>query len=1251
MNKFAVVLVLCTSALAHTIADPSPFHLSPGDFFTIPVAGAAFSGTAGIQVRFTPVGGGAPTSQAPENVVANTSVGVRVPAGLAAGQYDLNVSISGVNSDSPDKRVWVRVRTFRFVGKSITYLPNMPPDSTGADYKDVNFGDLNNDGFLDLFSANSLTGNDIDRLHINQRGKIPAARDCPQEFCDATATKFENSVTGIPSANRTYDADWVDVDLDGDLDLVRVDRLADAPLRLFINDGTGRLVDRSVTRAGIGPALLPSFANVFGAMGGGQIATADQGDADGDGRPDLLLCNWSPNSARTVLLLNRIATTGAFVIANTACSGSSGDAFCQTDGMTNRGCGFGNFNNDNRRDIILADLEESGEDKVLINTGNNGSGVPQFNVEANWIRGAAPGFGPQTAAKAGNVMVADLDGDGDDDVAISSPWNPVPQGRILWNDAGTRLVELASTRYVIPNGSYKVTFSDLDRDGDLDIFFNPYSGGISEAVLINKGGRNADMKFEAIAPGNIWYAESPGGAIVSAPPSFLDFSLTMSPGDFDLDGDIDVSTGGFSKVRVWRNDLFDQPGEDRDWIFALDRTRSMVSGGVDFFEPAKNVLKTFLGQRRPGDLAGLVAFDYTGPDPGNPNAADNVNKAQIIAPVGSRTFAQLQSDVTGLALGSCSGNCTAIGWAIKTANDVAAGAPDTRREKVIVLATDGGQNQGPHPDTIIPTLPSNVRLYTIALGSNTDDRMLSALATNGGKFYFAGRSSDYASVQSALRDIDEDVESDSTGKQVLYPFAGLVWSSAFKDVLAKSSLLRAARLPITPLAVAAVAQPVDHFFVDPSDRQARFSLSWRGANRENRMTLIDPKGRTYPITGDPRVRETRTPQFHIIEVADPLSGLWTVRHNVTSASAPAKLTGIASSDLRLGAAFDFPLYYVGEALTLRASLTEAVPGTRVELKLRTPGLVDQTFAGRVNGTNLEITIPSLGEPGTYRVEIIAVGPPNRPFVRTWHSALHVATPTPNEPDLRKADLRIDRNRLTAGSSDAATATLRLVRRDGTPVAGAKVSFVVDGGRLTDTVEDLGAGQYRQRFTAGDLAGKGVVRARIDLTRLPNRAEFTVEPAGVDKGKSTFDLVVGIQKLCTNQRGQFLLRVIPVDGFENELSGADVRIDKVSGPYLQWAGPVRKDTTTGIYERPFWGPAKAGVFEFRARVNGVELTKRISMDVFAWDSAEGRSLGCVAIAGNPPFDWRHYWWIWLLLLLLLLLFFVWWRKHHPMPGVA
>lgn len=1223
-----VVVLACpaTAGAAHTLGDPEPFHLSPGDYFKVPVTGATFSDVSDVIVRLTPFGGGASTDITPVDVEADTAVGARIPTGLAVEQYTVKVLVLGVANDPTDPDLWVRVRPFRFIAKPTSYAPY--PSS--GDYKDTDFGDVDNDGFLDIFQSNSLGSSAIDVLLINQLGLTPHAVD----FVDETATLFENTVTDLGSNDRTYDADLIDLDLDGDVDIVRIDQSNSVGIRILLNDGTGNFTDRTIDRPGIGSAILPPPGDINDVLGfsGNGVAEVDSGDVDGDGRPDLLLCNWS--TTRNVLLLNRLNTTGRFEIANTDCGGADEDAFCLVNGMTNRGGAFGDFNNDGRLDIILPTLGDTDKTYVLINTGNNASGVPQFTVESDWVTGSAPSFGPQTIADNGDLKVADLDGDGDDDVAMGSPYTT--NGRILWNDNGTRLVELSTSQYPIPARAYDVAFGDLDRDGDIDIIFAHFGGGGQEMVLINRGGTDANMLFDPVTAADLWYRETAFGDEPYTPT----FQLSASVGDYDLDGDLDLVTGGFSEVRVWKNDLFDQPGEDRDWVFVLDRTGSMISGGKDFFEPSKVIIDAFLSQRRTGDLAALVTFDYAGTDSMNPDAADDSNKAQIESEVGAKSISDLQADVAALSIGTCGGFCTSIGWALKTGAEVASMAPDPDREKVLVLVTDGRNNQSPHPDEIISDIPSNVMLYTVALGSNTDDRMLSALATNGGKFYFAGRSTDYESVQSALRDIDNDIESHSTGKQTLFPLHTLLWSASFTQVMAKSPYLSRLRL-IDDDARARVS----YFVVDPADSQVRFTLNWRRSNDSNGMIVVDPKGRTYPLAGSDLVRERRSNTSHVLEVLDPLSGVWSVTEQVDPDTGPAKLTAMASSDLQLSAAPEFPLFYLGEPMAIRAELAGAPVGIQGQARVVSPSKVETIVtATPAGGQALTFRTDNLTEPGTYMVEVMVIGPPRRPFVRTWQSAVHVAAPTPNEPDLRTAELTLAPTELPADGTANATATLNIKQRDGAPLIGASVSFVARRGSMVGPVLDHGDGSYSQTLQAGTLAGTGSVQARVGSTRLPNRADFRLVTTAVDPARTVFDVLIGPLNLCSNQNGSFTVRVGPVDTMGNPIFGASVEIEEAGGSTVQWLGPVKAIGHGEVYEREFWGPDQPGVYEFSAKVDGTPLTKTITVEVFDPDSPEGQALGCVAVAGvgggGTVAGWPG-WLLWVLLLILILIIIIWW----------
>lgn len=1228
--------LLGSSAFAHGTGAPTPFHLAPGDWFVLPVTSGTFPSSTVAAIRITHVGSGWTTDLPAIEVIADTSVGARLPAALSAdfvlGQYTVQAVLAGDAGDPSTERIWVKDREFRLIRESVGNLPNLPWDghntcgsggaSVGscADFKDADFGDFDGDGFLDVFAA--LSGgdgpNNNDRLYLNQQGR--AVRDCTgvSLFCDETTdASFPQTTPGVPDNSRTYDADFADLDLDGDLDIVRIDSSA-SMIRLFENQGT-TITERTLDR-------LPSLASIDAVVG--MTAEVDVRDVNGDDKPDLLTCSWTNGGAdgQNGLLINR--WPAPFELVNSVpCdpSASDADALCAAKDVTNRGCAFGFIDGDDRLDIVFPTFELEEGVWILINQGWGADGIPSFTLHKDWVD-ATSGEPLETGSSA-DLLVVDLDGDNDDDVVLSSPyWGGAPGTGfdILWNDGGTRLVELADDRLPATGGDrdvYDVSAGDLDRDGDIDVMYGAAGSKFGPAG-INHGGRDAEMRFTRL-PDSAFYARTPGG--VGPAPGTVAFELSVSMGDHDLDGDLDLVTGGFSHLGIWTNDLFDDPDEARDWVFSIDRTGSMVDSVRDFLTPARNVGAAFLTQRQAGDAVGLVTFDYEGGDPSTPNGPDDASKAQQIAPVGTTDPFSLRTTVLGIMEGTCGGYCTSIGRGMIEGLELLDTAPvvdpNLPREQVLVLITDGRQNQSPDPESAIATIPSHVRLYTVALGTDTDDRMLSALATNGGKFYFAGRSHDYASVQSALRDIDDDAEAHATGKQVLPALEGLAWSPIVRGTLEKSPLIRGWKPP-KQLAALEARTAFARFVVDPDDDWVRFALSWKDPAPLG-MVLVDPRGQVVDLTEVGRVRSLQWDRAHAVHVRDPLSGVWTALWPASSAGGPTKIGAVASTRLKVVTKPRFPVFYVGEALELTASLGGVIPGALGEARFTSPSKVEVVVPAVVGGGGvLTFTTPAVTEPGSWRVELTVVGPPERPFLRTATEAVFVAVPTAEEPDLRRGQIRLDKDVLVAGGSDAATATVTVVRRDGAPLPGQQVSLWIDGGHATTPMVDHGDGTYSQSFVADPVAREGRIRPRVGLVRLDVEEGFRVTAGPPDPARSVLTAAIGPLNLCAGVGGERLLRLSLVDANDNGIAGASVTIEATAGGPIDWTGPVQ-DRGGGSYSRAFRAPEEPGSWRFHATVGGVEVGGAPIVDVFSPDSTEARAIGCVV--PKTPKGHSTSWW--------------------------
>ena len=130
--------------------------------------------------------------------------------------------------------------------------------------RNADLGDADGDGDLDVFFSNvNFTGFDDpqDRLLLN---------DGAGRFADATAERLP------PVGAGTADADWVDLDGDGDLDLVTVG-LPRTLVRVLRNDGSGTFT--------LADDVLPGRIAM-------EAVEVEAADFDGDGRPDLYLAGF-----------------------------------------------------------------------------------------------------------------------------------------------------------------------------------------------------------------------------------------------------------------------------------------------------------------------------------------------------------------------------------------------------------------------------------------------------------------------------------------------------------------------------------------------------------------------------------------------------------------------------------------------------------------------------------------------------------------------------------------------------------------------------------------------------------------------------------------------------------------------------------------------------------------------------------------------------------------------------------------------
>ncbi len=203
---------------------------------------------------------------------------------------------------------------------------------------------------------------------------------------------------------------------------------------------------------------------------------------------------------------------------------------------------------DGARQTMAADLDGDGDLDV--------ASVSVMNDRVAWyenIGGSPPTFTPRVIADtvdgARAVEVADLDGDGDIDV-IAGPWYG---DRIAWfeNQGGSPLVWVEHAAWIFTNPNdplwgtgqiWRVHAADVDADGDVDLFSARHDFGVE------------------------WY-ESDGAALPTFTRRLLNPGLVVGKdvdsADLDQDGDLDVmSASTVDDVVAWYETLSEVP-----WTF------------------------------------------------------------------------------------------------------------------------------------------------------------------------------------------------------------------------------------------------------------------------------------------------------------------------------------------------------------------------------------------------------------------------------------------------------------------------------------------------------------------------------------------------------------------------------------------------------------------------------------------------------------------------------------------------------------
>jgi len=418
---------------------------------------------------------------------------------------DLDLIISGeTNLGQKITKLYLNDLTYGFVESTINTF-------TGLYYCTISYGDIDSDGDLDLFIAGYNTSSSrVSNIYKN----------------DGTGL-FTVQATSIVAVGRC-DSELVDVDNDGDLDLIVIGLATTGPSsNLYLNDGLGNFTISAVS--------------YFEESSNGSISVAD---IDGDLDIDVFISGTNSNGKFSNLYKNN----GVGVFTETATSVSSVDQSASV---------FVDIDGDLDKDLIVTGLNATNMQVTEIHI-NSGSGNFTLSPNQNIL-----------SISTSTLSAVDVDNDNDMDIFITGIINGAILTNFYIND-GNGIYSLSTLNEFPTVIRNSVSFADIDADGDEDLL---YAGTLYVGSSTNANGVTCFYSND----GNGLFSKVTGSTFNGVSYSTSDF------GDVDGDNDADVIISGYSSLgRV--TTLYLNDGSGNYQVSSTSTFEQVYKGTVRFLD-------------------------------------------------------------------------------------------------------------------------------------------------------------------------------------------------------------------------------------------------------------------------------------------------------------------------------------------------------------------------------------------------------------------------------------------------------------------------------------------------------------------------------------------------------------------------------------------------------------------------------------------------------------------------------------------